>query len=139
MPAAGGKSAIDDTDLLIGLARQNRVEHANRAIDAIHLLISDHEAEAERVVPVRQARDAERDVALFARGEIQGHRRAARRLRMVLKSTIAGSLAREVRSVQNGRPARDRLARQPHHLIRARGTEKKTVGCCLQSGDEFRA
>ncbi len=45
MPAAGGKGAVDDADLLIGLAREDGVQHADRAIDAIHLLISDHEAE----------------------------------------------------------------------------------------------
>ena len=38
MPAAGGKGSVDDADLLIGLARQDGVQHADRAIDAIHLL-----------------------------------------------------------------------------------------------------
>jgi hypothetical protein len=71
MPAAGGKGAVDDADLLIGLARQDGVEDTDRAIDTIHLLLVNHEAEVERVVPVWEARDVDWGVAQFACGEVQ--------------------------------------------------------------------
>ncbi|MBZ5626464.1 MAG: hypothetical protein LAQ69_48445, partial [Acidobacteriia bacterium] len=62
-----GKGAVDDADLLIGLARQEWVQHADGAIDPVDLFPSDGETELERVVPVGEARDIEWDVAAFPR------------------------------------------------------------------------
>src|ERR1019366_7466448 len=101
-----------------------------------HYLVSDQQTKTERVVSNGQDSNLEWDGEELAGGEGQRHRR--------LGSNTGGSRNRPLQTrldagagtIVDAQAASDRLARQPHDLVRTSGLEREAGRRAFQCGNQ---